>query len=66
MSPIENRAAWQIHRAAAEEAKARGACYACQQHAGFRAVEVAGLSELTLDLHQCNRPACQRAKEMST
>jgi hypothetical protein len=58
-APLIDRAAWQIHREAVAAAKARGACYACQQHAGFKACEAAGLSEPTLDFHTCQRPECR-------
>jgi hypothetical protein len=52
-----------IHREAADRAKKLGACYACQQHAGFKAVEAAGLSEPELDLYSCDRPECKRAAQ---
>jgi hypothetical protein len=58
-NPIENRAAWKIHSDARDAAKKRGACYGCAQNAGFRAVEAAGLSQPTLDLHVCTRPECR-------
>ena len=63
MTQIENRAVWSVHREAVTAAKARGACYACQQHAGFRAVEAAGLSQPTLDLHTCKNQKCNERKD---
>jgi len=38
-TPIEDRALWALHHAAADAAKAKGACWDCQQRAGFAATE---------------------------
>lgn len=39
MTEIESLAMWKIHRTASDAAKARGACWDCQQQAGFCATE---------------------------
>ena len=57
--PLIEASRWRIHAEARDAAKARGACYNCAQWAGFKAVEAAGLSQPTLDLHMCQRPECR-------
>lgn len=39
MSPIENQAAWQIHRATVDAARSHGVHWSCATEMGFLAVE---------------------------
>jgi hypothetical protein len=41
VTPIESRAAWAIHRAAADQARTHGASFAKAQDAGFKATDEA-------------------------
>jgi len=57
ITPIEDRSDWQIHWSAIDAAKARGACWDCQQQAGFAAVEAAhGRPTLLFACHRCAKP----------
>ena len=42
MSEIESLAYWKIHKAAADAAKLKGACWLCAAEAGCRATDAPG------------------------
>jgi hypothetical protein len=57
-TPIESRALWAIHHAAADAAKAKGACRDCQQRAGFAATSSAqGVPADEPECHRTPRPS---------
>lgn len=54
MTPVEERADWQIHRDAMAKAKADGLCWKCQHEAGFAATDAAhGKPRLPLLCGRC-------------
>jgi hypothetical protein len=56
-TPIEDRIAWSIHHAAADNANAEGACSDCQQRAGFSATSAAdGKPTTPVTCHRTHRP----------
>jgi hypothetical protein len=62
VTPIENRASWEMHRLAFRSARACGSCFGCATELGFRATDMPGSKRVLVRLYpRCERKAQEAA-----